>query len=376
MTERETERVFAPAYFREFVCDGAACGSRCCGGWSVPVDASTRRRWEALPQDARREIFSGISGEEAGWKTRHRENGNCFFLGEDGLCKLQKRYGEEYLPDICDAYPRVSYRFDGFIERSLTPTCPVAARLMLLRETPMDFVALEVPPRRGSSVTRPPMEALRWENRLQDLQRRAIALLQDRTRSFRQRFLSLGRFLAILSTEFGEGLPTKEELSGIKPELPETTPRVEGFSRLRYMAALLAELYEALDAYPPGRLDELARRLARDEAEIETALRKRHGHILENFAVNEWFLRLFPFACVGDFLTNYRFFLLRFRLVEFSLLMDTAANGGVPDTERTLLMVDRVSERLYHNRDADEMLKRHAGEDFGSMDPENFLARL
>ena len=90
MAEESVERVFGPIYPRAFTCDGAACGSLCCGRWHIPVDALTRKRWESLPGSARDEIFGNLSETERGWGMRHGENGNCAFLDGDGLCRLQK----------------------------------------------------------------------------------------------------------------------------------------------------------------------------------------------------------------------------------------------------------------------------------------------
>lgn len=376
MPERTAERVFAPAYLWDFVCDGAACGSKCCGSWRIPLDEVARKRWGTLPPAAREAVFARVIRKETGWEMRHGADGNCAFLDGDGLCRLQKRHGESYLPDICDAYPRVSYRFAGFVERSLAPTCPVAARRMLTPQAPMRFALRETPPRRASSAVRPSTEALRWEDALPALQRRMIALLQDRTRPLRLRFLALGRFLAALSSRAGDNPPEAGALDAVSPDAEETMTRASGFSCLRFVAALVAEMYGAQDAYPPARLDALADRLAHGEAALEAALHKRHGQILENFAVNECFLRLYPFACTGGFAANFRLFALRFRIVEAALLLDAVARQETPDEERTLLLVGHVSERLYHNRGAEQILQRRAVEDFAPLSVDAFFAQI
>ena len=159
--ELSEERVFAPSYFWEFRCNGSACGSHCCRDWRIPVDTAAWERLARLPSKDRKAVFSKlVEKEDADWETKHEENGACSFLGADGLCCLQTTYGEAYLPDICDSYPRVSYRFDDYVEQSLALTCPVAARLALLPDSPMRFEERTVPARRASSLTHPPMEAL------------------------------------------------------------------------------------------------------------------------------------------------------------------------------------------------------------------------
>ena len=136
--EQSEERVFAPSYLWDFRCDGAACGCHCCRDWRIPVDTAAWERLARLPSKARKAVFAKLTEkEETGWETKHDKNGACAFLDTDGLCRLQKTHGEEFLPDICDSYPRVSYRFGDYVERSLALTCPVAARLALLPDSPM-----------------------------------------------------------------------------------------------------------------------------------------------------------------------------------------------------------------------------------------------
>lgn len=378
--EQSEERVFAPAYLWEFRCDGAACESHCCRDWRIPVDAAAWERLARLPSKDRKAVFTKlVEKDETGWETRHNEDGACAFLDEDGLCSLQKRHGETYLPDICDSYPRVSYRFGDYVERSLAMTCPVAARLALLPDSPMRFEERSVPARRASSLTHPPMEALLIKEKLRALQLQMIAILQDRTRSLRLRFLHLGRFLAVLESRYGNRLPDAEVLAAcaenIKPAA-ETRSRGPSYTRLRYMGELMAALYEAEENYTPGRLNELAACLSECETESEKLLHSIHGHILENLAVNELFLRLYPFSCAGGFLANFKLFVLRFRAAEFPLLLKASSKNTQLDVETVLLLLGRIMEKLDHNRATDELLKRRAAEDFDEMEADEVMSFL
>lgn len=380
MPEQNDERVFGPAYLWDFHCDGAACGCRCCRGWRIPVDMAAWERLARLKSKARKAVFANLTEKETGWETKHDEDGTCAFLDGNGLCSLQKAHGEDYLPDVCDSFPRVSYRFSGLVERSLAMTCPVAARLALLPESPMRFEERTTEARRISSAIRPPMEALRCENGLRALQLQMIALLQDRGQPLRLRLLHLGRFLAALEARYRTGrnkLPDAAELAACaKNVTPETEnwQRASAYTRLRYMAGLVAELYEAEEEYNPIRLNELASLLADREAASEEALQALHGHILENLAVNELFLRLYPFACAGGFLDNFKLFALRFRAAEFALLLEAAGKNTTPDEETVLLLLNSIMEKLDHNREADKTLKRRVAEDFQDLDADEFLA--
>lgn len=378
--ERSEERVFAPSYLWDFRCDGTACGSHCCRGWHIPVDTASWERLARLPSKEHKSVFANlIEKEPTGWETKHADDGACAFLGEDGLCRLQIAHGQAYLPDVCDSYPRVSYRFGDYVERSLAMTCPVAARLALLPDAPMQFGERTAPARRASSSTHPPMEALLLRDHLRTLQLQMIAILQNREKSLRLRFLHLGRFLATIEARYGNRLPDEASLlacaENVKPSA-EIRFRAPPYTRLRYIAELLAALYEAEEDYTPGRLNILASSLAEHEAESEELLHSLHGHILENLAVNELFLRLYPFSCAGGFLANFKLFILRFRVAEFPLLLKAAAKNEPPDQETVLLLLGRVMEKLDHNRAADTLLKHRAAEDFDGMEPDEILSFL
>jgi len=221
------------------------------------------------------------------------------------------------------------------------------------------------------------MEAQRWEKGMTAFQLRSISILQDREISLRQRFLRLGRFFVLLEARSGKQPPGEELLDRCLSEAAEEKPAAprEGIlQRLLSMAELMAAVYET--EYPPEKLEELARRVAEIEPETEEALHSRYGYILENLAVNEFFLRLYPFACGGGFLANFKLFALRFRLAEFSLLLAAATKNAVPDREGVLTMLAHIMEHLDHSREADRLLQSCVTGDLKDLSADEFLALL
>ncbi len=49
----------------------------------------------------------------------------------DGLCSLQKKRGEKFLPEVCRIFPREWANLGSFVERTLDLSCIKAARLFL-----------------------------------------------------------------------------------------------------------------------------------------------------------------------------------------------------------------------------------------------------
>jgi lysine-N-methylase len=75
------------------------------------------------PQGNKRSDFARI---------RTSSTAACFFLEEDRLCGIQKQLGPTFLSVTCAIYPRSVVVHAGIEERSLTLSCPEAARLTLL----------------------------------------------------------------------------------------------------------------------------------------------------------------------------------------------------------------------------------------------------
>lgn len=52
-------------------------------------------------------------------------------LLENGLCLLQKTYGEHILSQVCARYPRFFHEFGSLTEKGISLSCPVACELIL-----------------------------------------------------------------------------------------------------------------------------------------------------------------------------------------------------------------------------------------------------
>ena len=66
-----------------------------------------------------------------------KKNGFCPFLDKNKLCGIQKKYGENYLPETCKNFPRRKVNFDTVQIKTLTLACPEVARLCLTQKDSM-----------------------------------------------------------------------------------------------------------------------------------------------------------------------------------------------------------------------------------------------
>lgn len=144
-----------PRYMTRFRCIAERCEDTCCSGLKVPVSEPRRERMRAAveghPEDAAR-----LAQHVTGGFIQMRQEGQCPFLDTEKLCSLQRRHGDEALPDICATFPRVITRWGERAEVSGTLACPEVARLCLL-----DADALERVPVPSAEAHIPREESVR-----------------------------------------------------------------------------------------------------------------------------------------------------------------------------------------------------------------------
>ena len=347
-------KMICPSYVSRFHCDGRKCSSRCCRGWGIEVDDGTYGRFGALAEG--QEILSGIyfHEEKQKWLTKHREDGSCIFLDADLLCILQKRYGEEMLSNICHEYPRVTYEISDFAEQSMALSCPVAAKEILLDRNPMRFTEQEIFSEQRLHFWKKPRYMDVWQEDFPILQKLCIGILQERSMPIAHRLERLGNFLELLEERAtdenwkpseGEFSVCFEKVHQMDVQIHELT-EWEKRQDLCSMSFLLSDLYER--PYSEEKANELADALLPFLPLYEQNLQE-YSYLLENYLVNDFFLRLYPFAFKGSFADNFRMLDLRFHIMEFSMLVMISAKKRLLTQAQMLELVDRVVELLDHN---------------------------
>jgi len=243
-----------PKYLDDFKCDGSVCGAKCCrSAWNIGIDAATYKKYLRLGP----KISQHLRGDESGEKffIVHGD-GACPFLTADNLCKIQREHGENFLSQVCASYPRIITRFENFWEVALSPTCPVAAELVLLQIWPLKFELVELPKKISRLGANNILSGVprRIAPKIVDVQLMMIEILQDRRLSIDERFVALEKFLMPDLSVSNVGVPAEKKL-------------------------------------PP---------------EIET--------IAENFLVNEILLNVWPIRLDSDIATNFKIFFAVYKI--------------------------------------------------------------
>lgn len=123
-------KLFAPSYYKNFVCIADKCKNSCCKGWEIDIDENTFRKYSSLSGGYAEKIKSSITGKGVP-HFKLAPNGSCPHLDGQGLCKIITEYGESYLCDICREHPRFYLNTKNGKEVGLGMSCEEAARIIL-----------------------------------------------------------------------------------------------------------------------------------------------------------------------------------------------------------------------------------------------------
>lgn len=259
-----------PDYYTQFHCLGSACPDTCCRDWSVVPDGDALADYASAPSPLRERIAQSLVTDEDGDVCfRLDGRGMCAILTPDGLCAIQRDWGEEHLCAHCAAYPRFIEEYGCLTESSLAISCPEAARLLM--EAPR-FTLVEV----DDGKADPPFDGVD-PNLLSGLEHsRAQALtLLGGAGGLWTKFRSILTYAEALQGCIDAGEYGKMAACAPILALPEDDPRRQA-SAVRLLNALAQ-----LDPLRPGwpvLLKDRARRLSRLSPAQYTALCVDYAH--------------------------------------------------------------------------------------------------
>ncbi len=133
-------RYIKPDYYEDFTCVADKCPDTCCAGWQIVIDEDSLEQYGEVPGAFGKRLVNSIDWQEGCF---YQYNRRCAFLNEDNLCDLYTELGAEALCNTCRNYPRHTEEYEGLRELSLSLSCPIAAKMILLQEKFPEFVEYE-----------------------------------------------------------------------------------------------------------------------------------------------------------------------------------------------------------------------------------------
>lgn len=178
-----------PNYYKKFSCIADKCTDTCCAGWDVVVDGESLEKYNNLGTHYGEKIRSLITVDEDGDSIFISQNGKCPFLLSSGLCEMYKELGHDNLCRTCRMFPRFINAFGARSETGISLSCPEAARLIFENSDPVTFETEDT----NSEIIPSDFDAELYFTLL-DARKKAIAVIQQRNFSIRQRICAFAEY--------------------------------------------------------------------------------------------------------------------------------------------------------------------------------------
>lgn len=231
-----------PGFYGSFRCLGGSCPLTCCRDWDIVVDEAALRDYQRAPAGLRETIAANLVRDKEGdvcfCLTRE---GTCALLDGDGLCAIQRQWGEQHLCVHCGAYPRFVEEYGCMTEGSLAVSCPEAARLTMERGIFPLWKAED-------GEENPPFEGVdsRFLKALLESREHIYTMLARRDCSIWARLAEMLDYAAFLQLRSGSGDVTPPAADRQRGVRPNRVPR-----RLRALAVRLLEFLSVLEPLRP-----------------------------------------------------------------------------------------------------------------------------
>ena len=359
MSKGKQYNIFKFDFVNDFTCDGNYCGSHCCRNWNIEIDRATIAKYRNLKdKKLKKDLDKKISYSAE--RKKHlfilNEDGKCPFLGEDYLCGMQKNLGEDYLSNICATYPRRYVGFADFLTETLSLTCPVTAKMLLMQNE--SIVLKEY----YETVRREKIIISKWPRRkilvdkFLDIQYAAIKILQEKKFTVKERLINLCLFGEALE----ELLLKDEQLNGLDSLMQslladeqQTEMAKLGGSLPFNINKFIKDLFVILDKYfikksdffvseydgkymdwlvdcfhlkDDNKVGDLAVIYDDVYMDYQNNILNKYKLFQENYLVHQWFRNLQPIMAAGTITENIIMFLICFRIQELFLMLEVVNN--------------------------------------------------
>lgn len=383
----KARKLLQPQYLNEFHCIGPECEDSCCIGWRVIIDKTTYQRYrECSDVELNQQMKEKVTRNRTNASTNNYakikldSDGCCPFINEERLCAIQKRLGEEYLSVTCTTYPRITNTVNDTLEKSLSVSCPEAARKVLLNSSLMEFeqITEESSIRNANNIvinTNDFNVAHRPHKYFWELRIFTISVLQTREYPLWQRLIILGMFYNKLnqliadakvheipklighySNMILEGL-FKEELQYIPNE---TTIQMElmkeiadekifgGIDNQRFLECFI-EFLHGIQNTDEATKEEVGGRYTEAYNNYYQPYMNEHEYILENYLVNYVFKNIFPINGEKYVFDNYVMLIVHYSMIKMLLIGMAGFHKESFNTDHVLKLIQSFAKTIEHN---------------------------
>ncbi len=139
-----------PRYYGDFHCIGNACQDNCCYSWRIDWEKEEVDKLKAAEncspelRELIEKSFAPNKDIEGKYQIAFNAKGICPLLTEDGLCRIQRELGVEYMSDTCMIYPRRYLSINDLIYRTCYSSCSEIMRRLINDERSMDLINVPI----------------------------------------------------------------------------------------------------------------------------------------------------------------------------------------------------------------------------------------
>lgn len=372
-------------YLDEFKCIGGKCEDTCCKEWSVYVDKDTYEKYDSIKDNNIRKFVTDNITIRKNYKNEKfdygviklRENKKCPFLDEEKFCSIQRCFGDEYLSNVCSAFPRIITRINGGYEISLNISCIEAARIVLLREEKINFIYGRKQLDKFQPLIEIDTRGDLYNNTnghyLIPIRKLSINIIQNRNHNIYERLYILGSSLEYISKKltynFNSFNMVLDEYENNLHEIFKTKNR----DNMDYMMQIV--FFKNIIEIIKGWNDEISRRIkiiinkaeegfkfsdgrslmdkqyiyVRAYKIVEDNIKDRYSHIFENYLANFMFQSFFPFSESDDMMEDYIFISMRFSLIVFLIVGNYLYDSESLDEKFIVHVMHLLAKDIDHN---------------------------
>lgn len=391
--EKSTRKAIQPTYIRNFKCIGSSCEDSCCIGWGVALDKVIFRKYKNSTNENLKELFkksvtrnrTNNASNEGYAKVRLNNKGECPFLNNEKLCNIQSELGEKNLSNVCKTYPRIYNIIDGQLEKAAVTSCPEVARLALLNENGIEFEEVDEDLAKINMIAtvlstkdinlRNKPEKYTW-----DIRTFSIQIIKSRDYELWERLIILGLFsksifeasennevdnipqiiekytVMIINGTFKDMLKDVPSQSTIQVQVLKELAEekiLRGVLNKRYLECF-SEFLQGIRYNGEMSLNELGENYNKAYQDYYSKFMLKYDYILENFLVNQIFVRLFPFINGNNIYDSYVLLTIEFSLIKMHLIGMAGYYKEAFDMDKVIKLIQSFNKVVDHS---DEYLR-------------------
>ena len=189
-------KIYAPDYYKKFSCIADKCKHSCCIGWDIEVDDFTYELYKDMGGEFAEIAYKYIvTDKHNAHSFKMKEDGRCPLLDENGLCKVILNWGDDIICKICKEHPRFRNYFSDREEIGLGLCCEAVAELIVSKEEKTEIIRLP-------DDCFEEEELKKYEKMLLDIREKAIRMIQDRSKTYRERTKGFHRICKTEAREY------------------------------------------------------------------------------------------------------------------------------------------------------------------------------